>query len=92
MKNLTVLRTNDYEKFNHLSGNRIINELNLAKIKKSMEENFLISPILVNEHLEIIDGQHRLQAVKELGFPVYYFVNKGYGLKEVQALNSNGKN
>ena len=47
--------------------------------------------IFVNEKNEVIDGQHRLQACKELKLPVNYIVLNGYGLKEVQKLNANTK-
>ena len=45
-----------------------------------MKKKYLVSPILVNEKMEVIDGQHRLQAQKELNLPTYYIKNKGYDL------------
>ncbi len=47
----------------------------VENIKKSMQKNFLISTIIVNENFEVIDGQHRLIASKDLGLPIYYFIN-----------------
>jgi len=43
--------------------------------------------IEVNEHFEVIDGQHRLEALKLLGLPVNYIVNVGAGLQEAQRSN-----
>jgi hypothetical protein len=42
--------------------------------------------------MQIIDGQHRFLAAKELGLPIHYFVVNGYGLEEVQILNTNSSN
>jgi len=57
-----------------------------------MHNNHLFSPILVNEKMEIIDGQHRFNACRDLNLPVYYTVVKGYGLEEVKILNTHMKN
>lgn len=87
-----VHTTTDYGKFKILKGNRKINLHNFRRIKQSMREEQLVSIITVNERFEIIDGQHRYEACKELGLPVYYIVCKGYGLSEVQVLNTNMTN
>jgi hypothetical protein len=50
------------------------------------------NPILVNEQLEVIDGQHRLEAAKSAGTYVYYIIVNGYTLTEVHTLNLNQKN
>lgn len=89
---IVVFHTKDYEKFKHLEGNRNIVKPHLKRLKASMQKKFLFSPILVNEKHQIIDGQHRLEVCKQLGYPVYYIVKKGYGLDEIQVLNSNLKN
>ena len=51
-----------------------------------------MSPIIVNERFEIIDGQHRFNAIKALNLPVNFIVVEGYGLREVQLLNTNMSN
>lgn len=91
-KQLQVLQTTDYSKFRVMEGNRNVNTLHLARLKISMEEDYLISPIIVNEGLEVIDGQHRLRCVEELGLPVYYIICEGYGVSEVHRYNGNSKN
>jgi hypothetical protein len=50
------------------------------------------NPILVNERMEVIDGQHRLMAAKEAESFVYYIIVNGYSLNEVHTLNLNQKN
>ena len=56
--------------FKKIKGNRIVNKSNLNAIITSMEQQQLVSPIMINEKFEIIDGQHRFEACKELGLPV----------------------
>ena len=92
MQTMQVHTTKDYSLFKSLDGNRQVNQLHVSRIKKSMEDQTLVSPIIVNENYEIIDGQHRFQALQELDKPVHYIVNEGYGLSETQILNVNHKN
>lgn len=87
-----IKKTKNYEIFKIHIANRKINKNHVENIKKSMQKNFLISPIIVNENFEVIDGQHRLIACKDLGLPVYYFINNNYGIKEMQRLNAINKN
>lgn len=54
----TIYETYDYSLFNLIGGNRLINVLNYKKLMKSIDEKQLLIPILVNEKMEIIDGQH----------------------------------
>jgi hypothetical protein len=89
---LKVMETMDYNLFSKFNGNRDVNMLHVNRIAKSMTEQYLIKPIDVNEKHEVIDGQHRLEACKETGNPVYYIVHKGWGLKEAHRLNANQKN
>lgn len=83
--------TNKYEIFKFLEGNRNINKLHVNRLKKSMKQNYLYTVIMVNESFEVIDGQHRLQACKELKLPIRYMIAYGYGLEEVQRLNATAK-
>lgn len=87
-----VIETNDYGMFKSLDGNRIINKVHINRLKQSFQTSYLLSPILVNQNFQIIDGQHRFEAAKALELPINYMVCNGYGLKEVQILNTNMKN
>lgn len=86
-----VMETRNYELFKSMQGNREINPLHVKRLTASMSENYLFSPLIVNEKMEIIDGQHRLAAASSLSLPIYYIVIEGYGLREVQILNVNSK-
>jgi hypothetical protein len=87
-----VNQTNDYEMFKTLEGNRHVNKLHVNRLKESFKTAYLLSPILINQRNEIIDGQHRFEAAKSLSLPVNYIICNDYGLKEVQILNTNMKN
>ncbi len=96
MKNLKtvaqVYETTDYNGLTTTRGNRAINKLHVHRLKESFRRKYLFAPILINEKDEIIDGQHRYQAAKELGLPIRFSYVNGYGLEEVQMLNTNMKN
>ena len=84
----TVYRTNDYSKFKRLMGNRPVEEARVKKILKSIEKvGYVQSPILINEHGEVIDGQGRLEALERLGLPVDYIQVSGLSIEECIALN-----
>jgi len=87
-----VCQTMDYSLFKTLKGNRTINQAHLHRLTKSIRDKYLLSPIVVNERFEIIDGQHRFNAAKDNGLPINYIIAQGYGLKEVQILNTNSSN
>ena len=87
-----VNSTNDYSIFAQIEGNRVVNKLHVERLKTSFQKSYLMSPIIVNQKYEIIDGQHRFNAAKALGLPVNFIVTNGYGLREVQMLNTNMKN
>jgi hypothetical protein len=82
-----VFVTKDYGKFKTIDGNRMINRLHADKIAESMEEKQLVTPIIVNEKYEIIDGQHRFTGCQKKEKPVYYIICEGYGLADVHRLN-----
>jgi hypothetical protein len=92
-RGLIVYETTNYDMFRSLSGNRVVNPFNVRLIVDSIKSHgYLSSVVIVNENMEVIDGQHRINAAKEAGMPVLYAISQGYGVHEVQVLNSNAKN
>jgi hypothetical protein len=87
-----VFETTEYSAFKTLDGNRNLNPANLARLKKSMQEELLQVPIIVNEKMEIIDGQHRFESCKDLGLPLCFIIVKGYELPQVHKLNAIARN
>ena len=86
-----IFQTHDLSIFKTLKGNRPVNPSHLKGLLKSVKENYLPTIIIVNDKMEIIDGQHRNEVCKILNFPIKYIIRPGYGLKEAQALNANSK-
>lgn len=76
MREMHLKSTRTYSIFNKVIGNRNLDPKNLKRIKESINEIGLQMPILVNQNKSIIDGQHRLQAAKELEIPITYIVSK----------------
>ena len=78
-----ILTTTDYSIFKTLEGNRAVKDHRVDKIVKSIcNIGYVTSPILVNEKMEVIDGQGRLQALERLGMPVEYIIHEGVGIEE----------
>lgn len=87
-----VYRTSDYNFFKRISGNRHLNLPHVSRLKESMKKEDLKIPIIVNAKSEVIDGQHRLEARKELGLPVYYIIIPNLGIQQTQMANADNKN
>ena len=86
--NIKVYVSDCYKIFKKMKGNRDINELNLAKLRKSMEDQCWITPIYVNEFMEVVDGQHRLTVLEEMGKSVYYIILNGATTDTVHNFNN----
>lgn len=88
-----ILISENYDQFKFKYGNRDVSKRRVAAIARNIEENgWFCNPILVNEHMEIIDGQHRFTALKELGMPIEYVLIRGITLREARMLNSTSRN
>jgi len=87
----SIKHTEDYSLFKRIIGNRSVSKPHIKRLTDAISSNtscVRYNPILVNEKYEVIDGQHRLEAIKNLELPVYYLMEEGLTLKNVQALNS----
>lgn len=91
MSDLKVLETTNYAKFKEIRGNRVLNRKYLSRLAESVKENNLLAqnPIIVNENMQVIDGQHRLKVAETLNVPIYYTVIRSGSIKDVQMLNVN---
>lgn len=90
----TIQRTTDFNLFKRISGNRTKNRAQIDKLTASFSESpelFKATPIIVNERMEVIDGQHRLEAAKALDQAIYYIIVDGLSLPDIQKLNSSTK-
>lgn len=85
---ITIYETTDYTIFKRMNGNRTVTDDRVHKICKSMiDRGVLFCPLLVNENLEIIDGQGRLEALEKLHETVRYIVQPGLKWEDCVALN-----
>lgn len=88
-----VYKTNDLSVFKTIKGNRPANPQHVRRLSHSIKQNGMLqNPIIVNDKMQVIDGQHRLLAAKEAASGVFYIIVDGYNLGEVQTLNLNQKN
>lgn len=89
--NLIVYETNDYSLFK-FGINRAIKETNLKHLNDSLKIADLGNeyPIIVSKDFVIKDGQHRFEARKKLGLPIYYLQSdRNYDPDEVILANVN---
>lgn len=89
-----IYRTNEYDKFKRIPGNRVINYNKVKKLEKSMlKKGWLRTVVItVNEMFQIIDGQHRYLAAKITNTPIQYQIVEGTGLNEVIQTNQGSSN
>lgn len=91
---MRVHQTTNYKKFKLVKENREVNQSHVTRLKKSIQKNDYgpAMPIFVTDDDEVVDGQHRLQARKELGLPIYFLkVGKHIGIDEIINLNTTQK-
>jgi hypothetical protein len=82
MEDLKVKKTKKYNIFKYILGNRPINENNKKRLEVSIDKIGQQMPLLVAEKdsldnkYPIIDGQHRLEALKTLNISVDFIVSR----------------
>lgn len=78
----TVHQTKDYGVFKFPEFQRDINRTVVNSLKKNIKEyGGLLQPVVVDVSGNVIDGQHRIQALIELDLPVHYVIN--HAIKEI---------
>lgn len=91
---MKIQSTQDYTLFKRIPGNRAVSNPHVNRLKQALESDpstIRFNPIVVNNKFEVIDGQHRLEAIESLGLPVSYIKVSGLDLSAVQKLNSVSK-
>lgn len=90
---MEIKRTKLYDIFRMKKENREINYNKVASLKSKLIENGRqIVPIICNKEMEVIDGQHRLAALKELGWEVMYYVDEAVTVNDLISINNTQKN
>ena len=89
----SIKSTMNYSIFKKLEGNRPVVNRRVNKIIASIQNvGYITSPLIVNEKMEVIDGQGRLEALEQLKMPVEYIIHPGIGINECIAMNINQGN
>lgn len=84
----SIYTTKDYSMFKYLEGNRDTLQARVDKIKNSINKvGYVTNPIIVNDKFEVVDGQGRVEALKQMNLPVDYIVVNGVGTEECISLN-----
>lgn len=86
----SVNTTTDYKQFSFLIDNRDTSRKHINKLRDAIRKNpeiLEVQPILVNENMEIIDGQHRFTAASELGLPITYTQVHGLNMETARNMN-----
>ena len=85
--------TKNYENFKFKKENRELNHNKILSLKaKLLEDGRQILPIICNKNMEIIDGQHRFQALKELEWNIMYYIDETITGKDLISINNTQKN
>jgi len=77
--NFELGETKEYQMFKTLDHNRSISEKNVSKILSSIKEQGIQCPIVVDSRGNIVDGQHRLEALRRLNMVVPYIISYNWG-------------
>lgn len=82
-----VYETYDYDSFKRMEGNRKLTLSRLNKLIASFRGGRILCPITVNDKMEIVDGQGRYDACKELGLPVHFVVDPDATIDDCRRMN-----
>lgn len=87
---MKIKSTTNYTMFRYLDGNRKVRDAHVKALMRSIQKQNLLeaNPIIVNNKMEVIDGQHRLEATKRLGIPVHYSVIGDVNIETVMDLQT----
>jgi hypothetical protein len=94
-----IVKTYNLDQFNNILGNRILNEKHVRELMRNIKQNGYSEHSYgkVNEKKEIIDGAHRLEALRRLRdqgirYPFYYIKAPNTNLSDCIASNELQKN
>lgn len=90
---MQVLCETEYTKFHFMLGQRPLDMRRVQKIEASMKDRGFVqsSHITVDKDFNITDGQHRFQAARNAGLPIYYVVDDAVHISDVQQMGELAK-
>ena len=86
-----ILETEDYSIFKMLPHNRPVVQSHVIRLTRSMADRPHLRParpVLVNDKMQVIDGQHRLKASELNGQSVFYMVVPNLTIEDARLLNA----
>jgi len=86
-----VHTTTDYQIFGFNLLNRNVDAAHVRRLVKDMKTSGLRIPIIVDQNMEVIDGQHRLNACRILGIPVSYIISDSASIEDIVSMNNLSK-
>lgn len=69
-----IYGSDEYDTFKYMELNRVIDPTHVDELVKSIAQENVLNPIIVNKNKEIIEGQHRFEALKQLSLPIRYVI------------------
>ena len=89
-----VFRTTNFKAFKHVCGNRTDDiERRAKKVEASVAQvGYIDVPIVVNEKMEIIDGQARYEYCRRTNTPMAYYIKEGLNIDHCIAMNISSSN
>ena len=75
-KNKEILSTTEYDIFKYHPLNRKVSERHVQNLIRSIKKNNYLGvmPIVVDSDLQVLDGQYRLAAARNLKIPIHYII------------------
>lgn len=86
-----IQKTDHYDIFNSLPHNRPLVHSHVLRLSRSMAERPHLRParpVLVNEKMQVIDGQHRLKASELNEQTVFFMIVPGLTIDDARQLNA----
>lgn len=84
----SVFTTEKYELFKFIDSNRKVKKSHVEKLKQQLREGYELPPIIVKPNGEILDGQHRFTALKEMGEPIEFIIRNQIRQDTLQKSNT----
>jgi hypothetical protein len=89
---LLVQTTTDYSIFKEHPSQRDLDKNKTNKIIRSIKKiGYIPQVVIVNNKMQVMIGQHRIDAAKYYGYPVYYMIMSDLSLKQIVGLETSTK-
>lgn len=83
-----VYTTDNYDLFKFIESNRTVKKAHVNKLAQQITEGYEMPPIIVKPNGEILDGQHRFEALRELGDPIEFIIRNEIKQDTLQKSNT----